>query len=192
MQKRRWILCVILFSLAAGVKARPGNLMTDPLFGISYDRQTVHFERMPTLLMERCPRLQGRYVKAWAYGHLKTTDSEYFLVSGLMESHADEPGGARTIAPDEGGGVVVELQGSECLVDQVEYFLTQHTNPAKNATPVTVLPAVLNGILQDAFKKYVVAFGGKQEFLKHVKRNAALPVVREQLNAFENGPPANK
>ena len=159
--------------------------MADPLFGISYDRETVHFGRMPSRLTESCPRLRGRYVDAWAYGHLQTPDAEYFLISGLMESHADEPGGARTIAPDEGGGVVVALRGSDCLVDQVEYFLTQHINPAKSATPVIVPASVLNGILQDAFKKYLVAFGGKQEFLKRVKRNAALPVVQEQLETFE-------
>jgi hypothetical protein len=58
--------------------------MTDPLFGISYDRQRVHFERMPSLLEKNCTRLHGRYVAAWAYGHFKTADSEYFLVSGLM------------------------------------------------------------------------------------------------------------
>jgi YD repeat-containing protein len=38
--------------------------------------------------------------------------------------------------------------------------------------------------------KYVIALGGKQEFLKHVKQNAALPVVREQLEIFEKDDPA--
>lgn len=162
--------------------------MTDPLFGISYDRETIHFGRVPSRLTKSCQRLRGMYVDAWAYGHLQTADAEYFLISGLMESHADEPGGARSIAPDEGGGVVVALRGSECLVDQVDYFLSQDINPAKRATPVLVSASVLKAILQDAFKKYVVAFGGKQEFLKRVKRNAALPVVQEQLATFEKNP----
>jgi hypothetical protein len=160
--------------------------MTDPLFGISYDRQRVHFERMPSLLMENCPRLHGRYVAAWDYGHFKIPDSEYFLISGLMESHEDVPGETRTIGPDEGGGLVVALQGSKCLVDQAEYFLTQGVNPAKSATPIMVPKSVLSGILRDSFKKYVIAIGGKQEFLKHVKPNALLPIVREQLEIFQN------
>lgn len=159
--------------------------MTDPLFWISYDREKVSFERMPRTLTERCPRLSGRYVAAWVYGHLKTTDSEYFLVSGLMESHADEPGGAVMVAPDEGGGMVVALRVSGCAADQSEYFLTQEVNPGKTATPIMVPKAVLVGILQDAFKRYVVAFGGKQELLKRVKPKALLPVVREQFEAFE-------
>lgn len=188
MRTSRWTLCVVLFCFGAAVMAQAQKSMTDPLFGISYDRQRVHFERMPPLLVENCPRLHGRYVAAWAYSHFKTADSEYFLISGLMESHEDKPGGARTIAPEEGGGLVVALRGSKCLVDQADYFLTQGTNPAKNATPIMVPTSVLTGILQNAFKRYVIAFGGKQEFLKHVKPNAILPIVREQLEIFEKDP----
>jgi hypothetical protein len=184
----RWTLCAVFLCFAANLFAQAQKLMTDPLFGISYDRRRVPFERMPAVLIESCPRLHGRYVAAWVYGHLKTTDSEYFLISGLMKSQADEPGGARTVAPDEAGGVVVALRGSECLVDQAEYFLMQGNNPGKTATPIMVSASVLNGILQDSFKRYVVAFGGKQEFLKHVKPNAPLPVVREQLQTFEKNP----
>ncbi len=178
-----WMLCAALLCSAKTALAQ--KLMTDPLFGISYDRQRMTFERMPATLAESCPRLRGRYVTAWVYGHLKTPDSEYFLISGLMESHADEPGGARTVAPDEGGGVAVALRGSGCVVDQSEYFLTQEVNPGKTATPIIVPKAVLVSILQEAFKRYVIAFGSKQEFLKHVKPKALLPVVREQFEAFE-------
>ena len=80
------------------------------------------------------------------------------------------------------------LRGSECFVDQTEYFLTQGVNPGKTATPIMVPKSVLTGILKDSFKKYVTAFGGKQEFLKHVKPKAALPIVREQLEIFEKDP----
>lgn len=158
--------------------------MTDPLFGISYDRQKIDFETMPRTLVATCPELQGRYVAAWVYGHFKMEDSEYFLISGLMESQADEPGGvARTIAPEE-EGLAVALRGSTCIVDQADYFLSQGINPAKAATPITVSQSVLTGILQDAFKRYVIAFGGKQEFLKHVKPSTVLPTVREQFEIF--------
>jgi hypothetical protein len=160
-------------------------MMTDPLFGISYNREAVRFEKMPSGLTEICSRLHDRYVAAWAYGHLRTPDSEYFLVSGLMEFHADAPGGARTVAPEEGGGLIVALHGSECLVDQADYFLMQGVNSAKNATPIMVPKSVLSGILQDAFERYARAFGGKQEFLKHVKPKALLPIVREQLDVFQ-------
>ncbi|MFZ0819009.1 MAG: hypothetical protein WAM91_03000 [Candidatus Acidiferrales bacterium] len=187
-RKSIWTFCAVVFCFASAVKLEAQRLMTDPLFGIFYNPEKVHFEKMPPLLSERCPRLKDRYVAAWEYGHFKTADSEYFLISGLMEFHEDKPEGARTIAPEEGGGLVVALRSSGCLVDQADYFLTQGINPAKTATPITVPKSVLAGMLQDAFRKYAIAFGGKQEFLKHVKPEAALPIVQEQLETFEKNP----
>ena len=187
MLTSRWKLCLVSFCFAAAA-ARAQKVMSDPLFGIVYDPQRVRFEKMPPALPGECPRLKGRYVSAWVYGHFKAAESEYFLISGLMESQADEPGGARTIAPEEAGGLAVALRGSECFVDQTEYFLTQGVNPGKTATPIMVPKSVLTGILKDSFKKYVTAFGGKQKFLKHVKPKAALPIVREQLEIFEKDP----
>lgn len=61
--------------------APPTQLMTDQLFGIPYDPQKVHFEKMPPRLALQCPRLHDRYVTAWVYGHFKTADSEYFRTS---------------------------------------------------------------------------------------------------------------
>jgi len=84
----------------------------------------------------------------------------------------------------------VALRGSQCLVDQADYFLMQRVNPGKTATPIMVPRSVLTGILQDSFKRYVVAFGGRQDFLsrvKPIKPNALVPIVREQLEAFEKG-----
>jgi hypothetical protein len=174
---------VVLSSMEA--LAQSPQLMSDPLFGILYDPQKVHFDKIPPLLVDKCPALRERYVAAWVYGHLKTADTDYFLISGLMEFREDKPGGSRTIAPEEGDGVAVALRDSKCLVDQADYFLTQDINPAKHATPITAPEAVLNGILADAFRKYVAAFGGKQDFLKHVKPDAiATPIVRKQLEIF--------
>ena len=182
---------MLSFCLASTAGTRAERMMTDPLFGISYDREAVHFESMPSQLTQTCPRLRGRYVAAWAYGHLKTPDSEYYLISGLMEFHADERGGARTVAPEEGGGLIVAVRSPECLVDQADYFLMQGVNPAKSATPILVPKSVLTRILQDAFERYATAFGGKQAFLNRIKPirpNALLPVVREQLEVFEKEP----
>jgi len=181
-------LCLILLCLTTSAGASAQQRMIDQLFGVSYDPQKVHFDRMPPGLVEKCPRLRDRYVAAWIYGHLKTADSEYFLISGLMEFQEDKPGGAHTIAPEEGDGLIVALRGSQCLVDQASYFFDQTINPAKTATPIMVPKSVLTGILQDAFKRYVIAFGGKQEFLKRAKPSAALPFVREQIEIFARAP----
>lgn len=181
------VLCAI--AVPAGAQRQ---MMTDQLFGISYDPQKIHFEKMPNELVTHCPKLQARYVAAWVYGHLRTSDSEYFLIYGLMESQEDSPRGAHTITPEEGDGLVVVLRGSQCLVDQAGFFLMQKVNPGKTATPIMVPGSVLTGILEDSFKRYVLAFGGREEFLRRVKpikANALFPMVREQLEVFRKEPP---
>jgi hypothetical protein len=183
----RIVLCA-LWLCAATTAAVPQHQqqMTDQLFGVSYDPQKVHFDKMPAALADKCPGLRHRYVNAWVYGHFKTHESEYFLISGLMEFHRER--GGPTIAPEEGDGLIVAVQDSKCLLDEAGYFLTQTVNTGKGATPIMVPSSVLTGILRDAFERYSVAFGGKQEFLKRVRRNGALPVVQEQLNTFEKSP----
>lgn len=182
------LLYVSLFSLTAVVAAPAQHVMPDPFCSVSYDPQSVHFEKMPTDLISRCPKLRGRYVAAWVYGHLKTSDSEYFLISGLMQFHDEETGRATSIAPEEGDGLAVALRGSTCLVDQADYFLSQAINPAKKATPIVAPPGVVSGILHDGFKRCAAAFGGKQEFLKRVKPGVAIPPVEEQLEIFKKEP----
>jgi hypothetical protein len=176
-------LIVILFSMRS--VAQSPTLMGDPLFGIAYDPQKVHFEELPAGLQQKCAKLKGRYVAAWIYGHFKTTDSEYFLISGLMEFQEDKPGAGRSISPEEDDGLIVAIQGSKCLVDQAGYFYYQEINTAKNATPIKAPASVVSGILQDAFSRDVSAFGGRQEFLKQVDRDALLPIVRTELEKFE-------
>jgi hypothetical protein len=124
-----WAMIICLSS--AEMWAQSSTLMSDPLFGITYDPQKIQFEKMPSLLTERCPRLKRRYVAAWVYGHFKTTDSEYFLVSGLMESTEDSARGARTVVPEEGSGLVVALHGSACIVDQSTTSSTKASIPPR-------------------------------------------------------------
>jgi hypothetical protein len=179
---------IMLVSVGLEVAAQAPRSMTDPLFGVSYNPEEVHFEHMPLILAEKCPKLRGRYVEAWVYGHFRASDSEYFLISGLMEFEEDKPGGARSIAPEEGDGLIVALQHSKCLVDQAGYFYDQKINPAKTATPITAPGSVVSGILQDAFRRDVVAFGGKQELMKHVKPNVLLPAARREFEKFQKDP----
>lgn len=163
--------------------------MGDPLFAISYDPQNVRFESLPASLISKCSALQGRYTQAWIYGHLTTADSEYFLISGLMQYHDEVTGAPTSIAPEEDAGLVVALRGSKCLVDQEDYFFDQKVNPARDATPIMAPKTVLTGILQDAFRRDAEALGGKQAFLKLVHREAIGPsIVREQLEIYEKQP----
>jgi hypothetical protein len=184
---RTKFISAILLGLATTVTlAEPLPKMEDPLFGIVYDPQQIHFDAVPVSLMKRCPDLRHQYVEAWIFGHLKTADSEYFLISGLVQYHDQVTGAPTEIAPDETDGLVAALRDSKCLVDQADYFLSQQVNPARNATPIMVPRSVVSGILQDAFRRDARAFGGKQRFLEKVNRNAiGPPIVLEELERFE-------
>jgi len=176
---------VAMLFMSVETLAQSPKTMSDPLFGITYDAQRVYFEKLSASLSTICSKLRGRYVKAWVYGHFKTPEYEYFLVSGLMEYQEDKPVGRRTIAPDEGNGLIVALHASECLADQTDYFFAQRTNPAKQATPIRASESVLDGILADAFRRYSAAFGGRSEFIMRVKFGAiGPPLVRKQFEAF--------
>ena len=185
----RWgFIPVIVFIICSGVNglAQSRRFMGDPLFAISYDPQNVRFESLPASLISKCPELQGRYTQAWVYGQLKTADSEYFLIAGLMQYHDEATGAPTSIAPEEDGGLVIALRGRKCLVDQEDYFFDQKVNPARGATPITAPRMVLIGILQDALRRDADAFGGKQAFLKLVHRDAiGPPLVREQLELYD-------
>lgn len=187
-QTFRFVASALLLCASAVPASAQQQKLSEPLFGIPYDPRKIHFGKMPNDLVTHCPKLQGRYVAAWVYGHLKTSDSEYFLIYGLMEFQEDSPRATRTVAPEEGDGLAVALRGSTCLVDQADYFFSQDVNPAKKETPIMVPAAIVNGLLWDAFQKYVAAFGGKQAFLKLVKRGVAIPPVQDQLDLFAKQP----
>jgi hypothetical protein len=175
-------LCALLLGLIATAAASAQHMMSDPLFGISYDPQKIHFEKMPLRLTQVCGELRGRYVAAWSYGRFQDADGEYFLISGLMEFHSEEPDGVTSIAPEEGEGLLVELSASRCYVNEANWSTPEEVR--KGATPPPIPPAVMNGLLSDAFKKYTIAFGGKQEFSRHIKPGVAFPYVDRQVEIF--------
>jgi hypothetical protein len=185
---KRFFGVPLLCLLAAGA-ALAQHMTSDPLFGIQYDPQKVHFEKMPARITNACKELRTRYVAAWSYGHFQTANAEYFLIAGLVQFHDEETGRATSIGPEEDDGLLVELRGSRCRVGVANWSLPEDV--ARGATPPTVPLAVMSGILWDAFRKFTIAFGGKQRFLQQVKRikqGALLPLVRQQLAIFERGP----
>jgi hypothetical protein len=186
MMRKTWTIIVFVSVIVAlPTMATARHLMEDPLFGITYDAHEVNFQPIPRLLLTRCPDLKAHYVRGWIYGHFKTADSEYFLISGMMAYHGASNVNS-DIAPDESGGLAVALREQKCLVDQADYFLTQRANPAAGATTIIVSRSVLDGILKDAFERYVKAFGGRENFLKRVTPDAIGPhIVLEELEKFE-------
>ncbi len=187
-------LLVLMIGVAAllgpAANARSTERMGDPLFGIEYDTQRVHFEAMPASMAALCPDLRTRYTKAWVFAHLKTPDGDYFLVSGLMKMPSEEHRGRFSLEPDE-GGMAVGIRGATCIAEQSENFLWQQRNRAMHGSRLTVADAVLNAIAQDALNRYAQAFGSKKVFLKNLTpddREGLSPPVRKQLEMFEKQP----
>jgi hypothetical protein len=177
------LLIVSVFLSSTGVMAQPQQTMDDPLFGIEYDPQSVHFEEVPQSIHLLCPGLRDR--KLWIYARWDTTDVQYFIVSGFMKFQPDGPGRAGT---EPAFGTAVSLRGGKCTEDQSEYFLRGEINPAKNATPIKVPEDILADIAMNALERYAKAFGGKANFLKHLSpsdKQALPPVLQKQLVQFE-------
>ncbi len=177
----------LLASPAAITGSQQRIAMADPLFGIPYDPQEVRFEEAPAKIRRFCPYLRDQKLwtgKLWIYAHLKTEDAEYFVVSGYMTIYPDGPG---PVSSEPGDGTAVALRGRKCTVDNSEYFLRGEA-PAGEQRIIQVDGSVLNRIAADALQRYANAFGGKNNFLKHVTekdRKAVPPVLRKQLELFE-------
>lgn len=168
--------------IALGVlAAQPLGSMEDPLFGISYDTQKVHFESVPVSLVKQCSELQNRYIEAWIYGQTKTEDTKYVIISGLMNSDGENAEGPH---PDV-AGIAVSIHGTKCVTETADGFLW-----GKNARAGWNIPeSVLADAASDILHRYTKAFGGKKNFLENVKHREYLaPVMRKQLEIFEREP----
>jgi len=181
---RLTILVLVGCVLLGGPRAHAQSVMYDPLFGISYDPQKVHFENAPLAIKTHCLGVSDRYTRAWVCAHWKTEDAEYFIISGFLKTHRN----GHVAETEQDFGVAVALRGSKCIDDQSEYFLRQEVNRAHDAAPIKAGDSALSGIAADALNRYAKAFGGKKAFLKHVTEGARddlPPVVLKQLQLFE-------
>ncbi len=166
-----------------------GNFETmgDPLFGVTYDVAKVHFEGAPSSVSQLCSELRGRR-RMWLYAAWDTPQAHYLVVSGLIQVHRDgsskEP---PSFEPD--AGVAVELRGTQCRLSSVDWLFSEKVNPDPRAPKIT--QQILNGLVSDALRRYVAAFGGRQNFLReieksHVELDDLSPVLRRQLQTFMN------
>lgn len=180
-------LTLILGLLLGGksvAMAQARQMMDDPLFGIPYNPQVVHFEDAPKIIGELCPDLRNR--KLWVYAQWGMKDTQYFIVSGFIKTHSDSPSSQEGSEP--AFGTAVFLHRGKCTEDQSEYFLRREINPARGATPIAASNTVLVEIARNALQRYARAFGSKAIFLKQLSpsdRKALPPVLKEELERFE-------
>jgi hypothetical protein len=177
-------LLVIIFALWVGGETvtRSAQPMADPLFGISYNPQRVHFEEAPKSISVLCAGLRDR--KLWVYARWDTPETQYFIVSGFMKFWPDGPGRPGT-EPDL--GIAVALHAGGCTEDNPEWLLWGDARPVGVPPPLTRSKDVLIGLVTDALERYAKAFGGKANFLKQLSpsdRSGLPPILQEQLEIF--------
>jgi hypothetical protein len=159
------------------------------VFGIEFDANNVRFDVVPASVLKECSELRNHYVEAWVYGHLKTEDTEYFIVDGYVKIESeDHPGTFTTVQED--GSFVIELRAGKCLVDPSPYvFFPELVAQGKNPKPkIQVTDQVLDAIWTELLQRYAKAFGGKRAFLRRIQKinREDLPHgLRGQLETFE-------
>jgi hypothetical protein len=174
-----------VFVFAATLAAQTPRSMDDPLFAIRYNPQTVKFENLPSSLLKQCKDLKGRYKGAWVYGHAKTSNAEYFIVSGLMEDFDEEKERyTGHFSPDE-TGLIVAISASTCAAKAQDDLIWIKDSPIWNLSEPT-----FNSLVADIFRRYSEAFGSKRKFLKSIgaDRSFLLPELRTRLDAYEKQP----
>jgi hypothetical protein len=166
------VFCIFLAATGI-VVSEPGRSteMTDPVFGITYDTRTVHFEEVPARVANLCRRL--REERFWIYAYVKTTRSEYLVVSSIRSRVS-------------GGAVLID--GSACTFGLPDWLLYGIGSPGGPGDEV-IGDKVRSSITGDLLHRYEVAFGGKRRFLDAVKRDGLAPselpaVFRRRFEAF--------
>src|SRR5262249_21592490 len=172
---------LLFLSLKPG-EAKAEQKMLDPLFGIAYDPQQIHFDLVPEAISKLCPGYRGK--RMWVYAHFKKAETEYFIISFFAKYYPDGPGRA-SIAADP--GTAIALRGNECRDDQSDWVMLGQVNPG-NKKPIIVDEAILDGLASDALERYTKAFGGKEKFLAALNENPSpgdiAPVLQKHLDQF--------
>jgi hypothetical protein len=190
----RWTTLVGLFlvSGAIAVGQPMQSRVVDPFFLIEYDPTTVHFESLPVFVNKRCPVMRERYSRAWVYSRVKTADTEYFIVYGRTRVPSQGHQVHLSDELEEDDGIIIAIQGSQCLVDQWQFAFRKEVNRARKATPINAPDNVLNALAADLLKRYERAFGSKKSFLRQVTpegRKELPSAVLRQLESFERDAP---
>ncbi len=169
------VLLLMTAPLSSQKKSQP-RVMSEPVFGITYDPEKVHFDYAPSWLASRCHE-KGANRKFWLYAYLKDGDTEYFVVSDRVS---------------EESGIGFVVRGQKCSDGLPEWVLTGDAQYNGDKS-IKFSAVVLKAIAQDVFRRYTAAFDGKKNFLQKVHHDHfttadLLPPFRAEFERFEKEP----
>ncbi len=161
--------------IVVGAPCQTTPTMSDPVFGMTYDTREVHFDLAPTLVRRQCRELPGKTL--WLFAHWKEAEAEFFVLSS-RES--------------EVSGIGVVVRHAACIQALPDWILTgepRYWSGRGGPPPIKFTEGVLRGLAADLLIRYARAFGGKSNFIEHVRTDGLpigelLPTVRRAFESF--------
>ena len=162
--------------LALGTERVVGASMSDPIFGMRYNTQDVHFDYAPVKVSRFCGGFRGR--RFWLYAYWKAGNREYFIVSDQVSEIS-------------GSGVV--LYEAQCITGLPDWLIYGTMPPDGAAKLTKITEDVRHGLVKDLLRRYSAAFGGKKNFLRSESRDGLPPydlplIFRVDFEEFATSP----
>jgi hypothetical protein len=172
-------LVAVIAAAVGGAFCQTPQMMSDPVFGMTYDTRKVHFDLAPTLVRIQCRGLPDKTL--WLFAYWKERDTELFVLSG-RES--------------EVSGIGVVIRPGTCIQSLPDWVLTGdrgYWSGRGGPPPVQFTERVLQGLAADLLNRYARAFGGKNNFIEHVRTDGLpigelLPTIRREFESFVASP----
>jgi hypothetical protein len=141
--------------------------LVDPVFGISYQPEKIHFEPAPPGLLDTCRGLvNARWTrKLWIYAQASGQNTQYLVVGGFYVKRRSPPAKLET----DPKGAILQVSDSGCTL----------LGPAREVLQYPeglVASPVLTALAADLVKRYRSAFGGRAALQAQLEEQHASPV----------------
>lgn len=147
-----FIVGLISFGIASfATSAGTSPKAVDPIFGLTYAPEKIHFDAAPKDLLSTCPALANEHWsrRLWTYAEDRTKDGTYLVVGGFYASRPPAPAKLTT----DPKGAIIEITSSGCTLIGPAREVFQYPEGL-------VPPTVLNALAADLVRRYRAAFGG--------------------------------
>jgi hypothetical protein len=160
--------------------------MSDPLFGVEYQRSEVHFENAPKEVF-RCKDLKSPRRELDLFGTYTKGKLSFYYVYGLVE--VDWGGSSnvvRRFEAESDDGIIVVISPSGCRNIGAGYAWSSDKRFRQQAEKYGITDDVVSSLLTDAFDREVKTFGGAANFLRKIDASGVdesklPPKLREEL-----------
>lgn len=139
--------------------------LSDPLFGINYSPAKVHFQEAPNIVY-KCKGLKKRHGDLFMFGVVHRKKVHFYYVYGWeqVESHD----GVRHLEAEDNSGIFVVIGNNACLSIGAGYAWSPLERDRQEAMKMGITKKVVAELLSDAVNREVVAFGGRDRFLRQL------------------------